>query len=442
MENFTQKDIVNRKQLLAEYNDTMYVNEDGELILPSSIPGSNRKPIPGHCLCFDSSNPNAYIQTSIPSANRYNWRIVIKGEGDANNYRTLYVDDSGSNIAIRQMSTVVEADVFYLSYIAFVNITTNKVEHLFECEEGSGTVLYDACTGDTATLESVTSISALRIDSSTKEWIQTEDNLDNTYRIFGGNAYANGSTATNFQTLPFPISIAFRFKAPSAPISDNSNYEMIRYVNAGNYGPRITSLHTTRTYMNFYWLNGSGGNLNTNGVQIPNISSYLCDNTWHSIVVCVNTTYIKVYIDGELKATGNHAFAPITATLPTNANFYIDGPVYSLTQHKDYYLKDLLITNFDMSLENASYAIEDYENKKDVPTSTLLGASTDKVWLQWQNCGPLRLYDISINKKHMSKVMVGNKSMLNAPSKCYGTFYNQVGGTVDNGIIIPRKVIS
>lgn len=441
-ENFTKKDIVNRGQLLAEYNDAMYVNEDGELILPSSISGSDRKPIPGHCLCFNSSNPGAYIQTSIPSKDRYNWRIIIKGEGNDNNYRTLYVDDSGTNIAIRQMSSAVEVDVFYLSYIAFVNITTNKVEHLFECEEGNGILLYDACTGDTATLENVTSISSLRVDSSTKEWIQSEDNLDNTYKLITGYGYAYGATATNFQTLPFPISIAFRFKAPSAPISASSNYEMIRYVNAGNYGPRITSLHTTRTYIGFYWLNGSAGSLSTNGVQVPNIRDYLCDNNWHTIVMCVNTSYIKVYIDGKLKATGNHTFAPITATLPTNANFYIDDITYSLTSHKDYSIKDLLIVNWDMSLENASYNIEDYEIKKDISTEALLGTSTDQVWLQWHNCSPTRLYDGSINKKHMTKPLGAGRDRLNTPSKCYGTFYNQVGGTVDNGIIIPRKVIS
>ena len=169
-ENFTSKDIVNRSNVLAEYNENMYTNADGELILPSSSVGSDRKPIGGHCLCFDSSNSDAYIQTAISSSLRDTYRIVIKGEGDLAN----------SNITIKQVPNATSTDVFYLSYIAFINIENGKLEHLFECEEGSGILLYDACTGDTATLESVTSISALRVSKRVKEWIQDENNLDST----------------------------------------------------------------------------------------------------------------------------------------------------------------------------------------------------------------------------------------------------------------------
>ena len=449
-QNFTQKDIVNRKQLLAEYNDNYTLDEDDNLILPSSTPGSNRKPIAGHCLCFDSSNPNAYIQTSIPSSNRYNWRIVIKGEGNstiAANYRTLYADDSGANIAIRQMSTVVEADVFYLSYIAFVNITTNKVEHLFECEEGSDTVLYDACTGDTATLESVTSISALRVDSRTKEWISDEKNLDNEYHISKCYIAANGKVATNFQDIPFPISLAIRFKTPKWPrtqYTDPMIYWGTGWNSGANYGIRLQGLYQTNKQLMAYYLNNEAPNAATNGLTINNMD-VICDNKWHSIVICANTDYLKIYVDGELKGTKTKTYSAISG-VPSTLNFRLATVQYTTTTYKDWSHKDLLITNFDMSLSNASYTVADYEKRKDVPTSILLGTGTDKVWLQWHNINANIAYDGSPNKKHMNLYGVdapAQYGMQNiTPSKCYGAFYNQVGGTVDNGIVIPRKVIS
>lgn len=442
-ENFTSKDIVNRSNVLAEYNENMYTNADGELILPSSSIGSDRFPIGGHCLCFDSSNPDAYIQTTIPSSLRDNYKIVIKGEGHNNsNYRALYVDDSGTNIAIRQVPGASDADVFYLSYIAFINRFNNgKLAYLFECEEGSETTLYEAGGSTPATIESVTSISALRVSKRVKEWIQNENNLDNTYRIYGCHGYAYGETATNFQDIPFPISLCLRFKCTQD--RPNTIAEPILYWGTASnssvtYGVYIGNVNAS-TSLTIEYLNNSDVNTSTNSLSITNARSLLCDGKWHSIVVCVNTSYLKVYIDGILKGTKNSTYTAISNP-PSALNLRLASGHYVYAQKKESYYKDLMIVNFDMSLTDASYTVADYESKKDLSSDLILGTATDKVWLYWQNNTINRIWDGSPNKKHMS-MWTHMYSNFNAPDKCYGTWYNNVGGTIDNnGIIIPRKI--
>lgn len=441
-ENFTQKDIVNRGQLLAEYNDAMYVNEDGELILPSSSVGSDRKPIGGHCLCFNNSNPDAYIQTSIPSSLRDTYRIVIKGEGDLANYRALYIDDTDSNITIKQVPNATSTDVFYLSYIAFVNIESGKLEHLFECEEGSGILLYDACTGDTATLESVTSISALRVSKRVKEWIQDENNLDSTYKIHGTQGYAYGSTATNFQDIPFPISMAFRFRCNQTYATPVASENLI-YWGTGNgtgvtYGIKLAGLQSSSSNLVVAYLNNSSPS-STNQIVIANQRSVLCNGQWHTIVVCVNSTQLKVYIDGVLKGTLNSTFTAISSP-PTLLNLRIASTQYNNTYNKNWDVNSLTIVNFDMSDASSPYTIEDYNNRKDLPTNVLLGVEDNKAWLCWQNNTTNRIWDSTPNKKHMNSA---TQIYANAciPDKCYGTFFNNVGGNIVDGVVIPRKVL-
>lgn len=441
-ENFTQKDIVNRSNILAEYKDAMYVNEDDELILPSSSVGDTRKPIGGHCLCFNSSNPNAYIQTSIPSSLRDTYRIVIKGEGDLANYRALYVDDTDSNIVIRQVPNATSTDVFYLSYIAFVNIESGKLEHLFECEEGSGILLYDACTGDTATLESVTSISALRVSKRVKEWIQSENNLDNTYKIHGAQGYAYGATATNFQDIPFPISMAFRFRCNQAYATPVASENLI-YWGTGSgtgvtYGIKLVGLTSSSSSLIVAYLNNSSPS-STSQISIANQRSILCDGQWHTIVVCVNSTQLRVYIDGVLKGTLNSTFTAISSP-PTSLNLRIASTQYTYTYNKNWDINSLIIVNFDMADATSPYTIEDYKNRKDLPTNILLGTGDNKAWLCWQNNTTSRIWDSTPNKKHMvsAAALYANACI---PDKCYGTFFNNVGGNIVDGVIIPRKVL-
>lgn len=442
-ENFTSKDIVNRSNILAEYNENIYANADGELILPSSSVGSDRKPIGGHCLCFNSSNPDAYIQTSISSSLRSQYRIVIKGEGDLSNYRSLYVDDSGANIAIRQVPNATSTDVFYLSYIAFINPESGKLEHLFECEEGSGILLYDACTGDTATLESVTSISALRVSKRVKEWIQNENNLDSTYKIHGTQGYAYGATAANFQDIPFPISMAFRFRCSQTYITPVASENMI-YWGTGNgtgvtYGIKLAGLTSSSSSLVVAYLNNSSPS-SKNQVTITNQRSTLCNGQWHTIVVCINSTQLKVYIDGVLKGTLNSTFTAISSP-PTALNLRIASTQYNNTYNKDWDINSLTVVNFNMSDASSPYTVEDYNNRKDLPTDILLSTGDNKAWLCWQNNTVNRIWDGTPNKKHMvSAVQIYANSCI--PDKCYGTFFNNVGGNIADGVIIPRKVNS
>ena len=184
---------INRNNLIADTNLVEKGSVTSAITNPSSgtlwsrVGGRTTTfsaPLPGYCLRFDKNNQSAYIQTSIPSSERDNYKIVIKGEGTVDH---LYVDTSAANIAIKQALAITDSSYFDLSYIAFVNKTIGNIDHLFECEESSGTLLYDAVRGGTASLESVTSISAMRIYANKqKEWIADYNNLGDKVQCIGG----------------------------------------------------------------------------------------------------------------------------------------------------------------------------------------------------------------------------------------------------------------
>jgi hypothetical protein len=138
--------------------------------------------------------------------------LRYENETRANKCIPLIVDTSSTNIAIRQILLNGGAKgECILSYIAFKNRETGKLDHLFECEEGSGTLLYDAVTGETAELLNVSSISALRSTSANKEWISSNEDLINEidYSVDPINALCR---LYDFNYLDYPITIDFKIK--------------------------------------------------------------------------------------------------------------------------------------------------------------------------------------------------------------------------------------
>lgn len=232
---------INRPQLLSDSNtstldgslseiiDNPVHTDTGAYLLSriGDIGNSNRHPMPGYCLKFDSNNPNVYIQTNILSSEFNNYNIVIKGEGSK---ELLKVDTSETNIKIILRETPTGTDYFNLSYIAFLNKETNSPQHLFECEEGSGNQLYDAVTGNIATLESVSNITNLRTTSKVKEWIYDKSNIENACHFNGAFAYIPNSSRV-LQTLP--LSISFTYDVDNW--EDASENNRIMFINSNSY---------------------------------------------------------------------------------------------------------------------------------------------------------------------------------------------------------------
>ena len=235
---------INRPQLLSDSNtstlngslseiiDNPVHTDTGAYLLSriGDIGNSNRHPMPGYCLKFDSNNPNVYIQTNIPSSEFNNYNIVIKGEG---NKELLKVDTSETNIKVVLRETPTGTDYFNLSYIAFLNKETNSPQHLFECEEGSGNQLYDAVTGNIATLESVSNIANLRTTSKVKEWIYDKSNIENACHFNGAFAYIPNSSRV-LQTLP--LSISFTYDVDNWEAASENN--RIMFINSRSYNAK------------------------------------------------------------------------------------------------------------------------------------------------------------------------------------------------------------
>ena len=202
---------VNRDELVSDTNMSVAgsvvsqnpitnpVQTDSGAYLLSRVGGSDRWPTPGYCLHFDSTNPDVYIQTLIPSSSVSDWNIIIKGSGTSDFIST---DSTGTNIAFRLNATLGSTDYYDLSYIAFLNNETGKIDHLFECEENGGLLLYDAVTGDIATITSDTSLSTLRGSSSTKEYIKNIDDAINGVSCYGTWCNAVGYNENNGINIP------------------------------------------------------------------------------------------------------------------------------------------------------------------------------------------------------------------------------------------------
>ena len=167
---------IDRPDLVAAIRTDKYPQQlNGQVFLEDRIGGETRDIYPGHCLCFNQSNPKAYIQTTIASSELANYEIVVRGVGTSNLFAA---DATGETVTIRPVKPITSSDEYYLHYILFKNISTGKVDHLFECEEGGGSILYDAVTGATASVQNVASLSALRQTNNEKQYLMDENAED------------------------------------------------------------------------------------------------------------------------------------------------------------------------------------------------------------------------------------------------------------------------
>lgn len=133
-------DTSNKENALSKIQQDCYIN--------NLVGGSNRESKPNYCLHFDKTNPNVKIQLPIKSADKNKYRVIIKGEGT---YDILGLDYSSEYITVKPKSYVfvdLPNEEFWLSYIAILDnnkdsSTYGKLLHLYNCEEGSGSLLFD-----------------------------------------------------------------------------------------------------------------------------------------------------------------------------------------------------------------------------------------------------------------------------------------------------------
>ena len=478
---------INRNQLIADSNLSVSGSVLEEKPNPGNIVpgfdidylysrvGNEGGPIVGYCLKFDKNNQSAYIQTTIPSTEYSNYDIIIKGEGTVD---ILYPDHSSTNIAIKQKYSITDTTYFYLSYIAFRNKTTKKIEHLFECEESTGTVLYDAVTGNTATLESVTTISSMRVNYSSKEWIKDEDiNLINRIDFqpeAGGCCYTSTACLSGKPTRSYCMTLEFpedydATQTQCQLIGDNFFQNKAYWVNniAINYPGTLSVRYGDGTrsglaFGNYPYVNQIFGEGKTTVPErsIIRKGKYKCV---FSVFVAESgqTSTTKIYINGELKwtlstntiHTGNVAWADgCTLSMFTNGNFRGSLSTYprDLTNGNSSFSTlvcgcyNVHVFSFEVT-DSSPYTIQDYQNDV-IPEYDMDG-------LEFSS-GNIRIPKYAdLLSSTNTKTTWGDRSIKNntmivqalhiySKSKCYGTWLNNVGYTKSGSLYIPRKVIA
>lgn len=403
-------DIINRKEILADSNtsaigslNTAISNpaqkDDGAYLLSrvGNAGNTDRKPAPGYCLHFDSVNVIAsapvFIQTNIPSVERSNYNIVIKGEGTID---LLQVDTSDTNIRIVPKQAITDSAYFDLSYIAFRNITTGKIDHLFECEESSGMLLYDAVTGDTATITSssgnIVSLTTLRGVTSYKEWITDEDeNLKNSIKC--NSTYGQIST---LKSVPAEVSLCITIKITQEEYDPIGPINILGMINGTSYF--CLSKRPENYWMpGFTWSYKNANLAEESGFEIKlgyysGVMSDILDGKPHKLVCCIGdrtkedlpviSDYsdkgLKFFLDGvavnDRIGGRNKQFLNVptefnatnTFGIGTNTNYTLNGGCT---------ISNVKYFNFDISTTGAPYTLDDYQNGKDVPEN-LLGTQT------------------------------------------------------------------
>lgn len=434
-------------------------------------------PIIGYCLRFDKNNQSAYIQTTIPSTEYSNYDIFIKGEGTVD---ILYPDHSSTNIAIKQKYSITDTTYFYLSYIAFRNKTTKKIEHLFECEESTGTVLYDAVTGDTATLESVTSISSMRVNYPSKEWIKDEDiNLVDRIDLqpeAGGCCYTSTACLSGKPTRSYCMTLEFPEDYDATQtwtqlIGDNiynkgyygNNVSVspdgkmgVRYGD-GTVGGMAYDWRVNDPYVNEIF--GEGDKTSSNKAIIRK-GKYKC-----VFVIYVaepgQTSTAKIYVNGELK----HTFTDYAKKINTSSVKWVSNCTLSMftggNNRSFLYTYPRNLTNgntaystlvcgcynvhvfsFEVS-DSSPYTIQDYQNDI-IPEYDMEGLE----FSSGNICIPKYRDLFSTTTTNWGDRSIKNNTMkvssanIYSKSKCYGTWLNNVGYTKSGGLYIPRKVIA
>lgn len=479
---------INRDHLIADTNLVEKGSVTSAITNPSSgtlwsrVGGRTTEysaPFPGYCLRFNKNNQLVYIQTSIPSSERDNYKIVIKGEGTVDH---LYVDTSAANIAIKQASAITDSSYFDLSYIAFVNKTTGNIDHLFECEESSGTLLYDAVRGGTASLESVTSISAMRIYANKqKEWIADYNNLGDKVQCIGGvNAgFLATKDLSNNNLTPLrneylrSCCFTLELKKDFNTALVNPYIQIIGDLDLGGtnraYGHGLNLVKGTNTSNGFayyfatgnasiqYWFNLSqffGPN---------NVSNTIIKAGVYKICLIVNiaddadNSYLKSNVNGieyivVLNASGrevttsNIKWGTESDKIDTFKILSTRGgnsqPNYNLPCQ----ISNVRVFGFDVSAAGAAYTVEDYTNDRQIDNpSTFPGLLLDYGNLSYiQSLYYANTYvwlDRGPKKAHLQ--CVNNAvAYFEFPCKKYGTWLNNVGWTKTSGsnVYTPRAI--
>ena len=407
-------DIINRKEILADSNtsaigslNTAISNpvqkDDGAYLLSrvGNAGNTDRKPAPGYCLHFDSVNVIAsapvFIQTNIPSVERSNYNIVIKGEGTIG---LLQVDTSDTNIRIVPKQAITDSAYFDLSYIAFRNITTGKIDHLFECEESSGTLLYDAVTGDTATITSssgsIVSLTTLRGVTSYKEWIIDEDeNLKNSIKC--NSTYGQIST---LKSVPAEVSLCITIKITQEEYAAIGAINILGMINGTSYF--CLSKRPENYWMpGFTWAYKNANLAEESGFEVKlgyysGVMSAILDGKPHKLVCCIGdrtkealpvlSDYsdkgLKFFLDGVAVNDGiggrNKQFLNVPTEFNATNTFGI-GTSTTYTLNGGCTISNVKYFNFDISAAGAGYTLDDYQNGVDVPSELLQGtlATTD-----------------------------------------------------------------
>lgn len=479
---------INRNNLVADTNLVKKGSVTSDITNPSSgtlwsrIGGRTTDfsaPLPGYCLRFDKNNQSAYIQTSIPSSEIDNYKIVIKGEGTVDH---LNVDTSAANIAIKQASAITDSSYFDLSYIAFVNKTTGNIDHLFECEESNGTLLYDAVRGGTASLEFVTSINAMRIYANKqKEWIADYNNLGDKVQCIGGvNAGFLGTRdLSNNNLTPLrneylrSCCFTLELKKDFNTALVNPYIQIIGDLALGGtnraYGHGLNLVKGTNTSNGFayyfatgnasiqYWFNLSqffGPN---------NVSNTIIKAGVYKICLIVNiaddadNSYLKSNVNGieyivVLNASGrevttsNIKWGTESDKIDTFKILSTRGgnsqPNYNLSCQ----ISNVRVFGFDVSAAGAAYTVEDYTNDRQIDNpSTFPGLLLDYGNLSYiQSLYYSNTYvwlDRGPKKAHLQCV---NNAVVyfEFPCKKYGTWLNNVGWSKTSGsnVYIPRAI--
>lgn len=364
---------INRKELITDTDvsqkssivDTITNPNDWKLLSRIGDAGANRTPLPGYCLHFDRTNPNVSIQTSIPSSERDTYNIVIKGEGLVD---LLFVDTGSTNIAIRPKTYIPTSSSLYfdLSYIAFINKTTKELEHLFECEESSGTILYDAVTGDIANIENAVNLAALRTSKISKEHIKDSQDLLNTVKFDADN---KGRIDTPITSLPSIFSIIFELRFEQS-LDDffNSSYNnriIYKALDTADANEYLYFRRNSNTTFGLYYKTKNNTTIVNSSLQKtdPKLKT-LFDGKFHKIAIVFGQTSTKWYIDSNLAVETDRAISE---------GFIDNTPVRIGTQSNQTTIEysGFTIFNFDITSDSAKYTLEDFNSNKDIPASLL-----------------------------------------------------------------------
>lgn len=379
--------------------------------LPSRIGDSNRIPSTSYAIRFDTNNIDSYIYTTIPSSEINNYEYFVKGEGNVDPVKVV-ANTYNNTICISIIPAVSNSTWYFnLSYVVFKNKTTGKIDHLFECEEGSGLYLYDAITGEKAWISHGTnginprtpSISTLRTSVDTKEWIKDlDDNLNNTIGIKNGVLLG---TSANLPSVPLSICCDVTFtKEILDELNDTEHaFQYVLYAQGKNNSNRLVfmllrfagSTEQLRLVLRIY---DSNNNVSESRLFIEP-KDILGKHTFIGIVRGLNedkSLNCDIYIDGIQKVitsisanvTSDDVSGVLFAANTRNFTWFTSGSSDSVLPYVEYNRLDVF--NFDMTMENSPITIDAWQNIKQLPVELLsaqasndditMGSTTDGGW--------------------------------------------------------------